>query len=79
MKRVVLILTALVLLASPVFADETLTLKVDLAKERVARVRLEMELMKVQFSERQVLLQKYQAELKDLEAQDKAVSKPEAK
>ncbi len=60
----------------PVWGDdskEVLTLKRDLAQERILRLQSQLSLMQSQFAEGQKYLQETQKELKDLEAQLKAM------
>ena len=78
MKRFFGILVALAILFFPLVAmsqdsKEVLTLKRDLAQERIVRVQTQMTLMQQQFKEGQQVLQASQKELEELNGKLKAM------
>ena len=72
-KLMVMVILVGLILSLPLFAmgednKEVLTLKRDLAQERVARLQAQMALMQQQFNEGQKYLQETQKELNELNA-----------
>lgn len=83
MRKIILIVLMITLL-SPLGAlgqesKETLTLKRDLAQERVLRVQAELSLMKTQYRDGQQALQTLTKELESLNASLKALETAEKK
>lgn len=82
MKRICLVLAVLLVLgplgafAASQDSKETLTLKRDLAQERVLRISAELEVLRAKFNEGQIMLQ---AEKKNLENLNAALKEPEKK
>ncbi len=83
MKKNLLVVCLFLLFALPSFAQddskETLTLKRDLAQERVIRIRAELELMKGQYRDGQEALKKVTQEFEKLNAEVKALPQEKAK
>ncbi len=77
-KLVMMVILVGLVLSLPLFAigedsKEVLTLKRDLAQERVARIQSQLSLMQSQFADGQKYLQETQKELNDLNTKLKAM------
>ncbi|KKW12663.1 MAG: hypothetical protein UY48_C0010G0015 [Candidatus Gottesmanbacteria bacterium GW2011_GWB1_49_7] len=79
MRRIIFIGWLLLLICMPAFAGdnkETLTLKRNLAVERVMRLKAEIELMKIQYRDAQELLKLSNFELEGLNTSLNALEPP---
>lgn len=78
MRKIILVICLLVMTSLAVADDnkETVTLKRDLAQERVLRIRSELELMKSQYREGQEALKTASGDLDKLNASLKSLEEP---
>ena len=76
MKKLIMLVCVMLLMSSLAMGDdskEILTLKRDLAQERVARLQAQLIILQQQFAEGQKYLQEVQKELKELDVKLKAM------
>lgn len=80
MKKAVVLFVLCLMLALPYGCNaqdnQPIDLKKEVAQERVARITFQMELLKQQYEDLRVLLDKTKLELKSMEVQGKKDEKP---